>query len=394
MTLRIAQVSATFPPYRGGTGNVCYHNARELARRGHEVHVFTAAVAGASAREEREGMMIHRLRPLVRVGNAPVLPGLIRALGGFDIVHLHYPFFGGELTALAAALHRTPLVITYHQDVLLHGPMGLIAEALRWTTGLLTIRSASRLLFTSLDYGRSSHAGPMLYRRAHRIDELSNGVDCGVFSPCSDRPSLRARYGIARDERVVLLVAGLDRAHFFKGVDVLLDAMAQLPASVKGIIVGDGDMRAGYAARAEQLGLGQRIIFAGRVSDQRLPQYYQLADVTVLPSTTMGEAFGLVLVESLACATPVIATNLPGVRTVVQHEQDGLLVKPGCSADLANALARILADEAARQAMGRRGRAKVDARYGWEQIGARLESIYHQTLAEHESIPAVAESKE
>ena len=69
MSMRIAHVSATFPPYRGGTGNVCLHNALALARRGHEVHVFTAA-GGAPAREERDGVVVRRLRPLLRVGNA------------------------------------------------------------------------------------------------------------------------------------------------------------------------------------------------------------------------------------------------------------------------------------------------------------------------------------
>ena len=73
---RIAHVTATFPPYRGGTGNVCYYNARELVRRGHDVTVFTAAVDGAPERETQDGIHIRRLQPLVRVGNGPVLPQL------------------------------------------------------------------------------------------------------------------------------------------------------------------------------------------------------------------------------------------------------------------------------------------------------------------------------
>ena len=87
--MRIAQVVATFPPYRGGTGNVCYHNARDLARRGHDVHVFTMARDGVSTREVLDGMTVHRLRPLARLGNAAALPRLTRALRGFDLIHLH-----------------------------------------------------------------------------------------------------------------------------------------------------------------------------------------------------------------------------------------------------------------------------------------------------------------
>lgn len=380
--MRIAHITATFPPYRGGTGNVCWQHAALLARRDHEVHVFTAAHADTPAVEYRDGVTVHRLKPLLRVGNAPVLIGLLRALRGFDIVHLHYPFFGGELSTLMASLTHTPLVLTYHQDVLLRGPMVLIERALRATAGRWTLRSAARVLFTSVDYGNASYVRKLLHGRESAIDALPNGVDPRAFFPIRDRRGLRSIHSIAPDDRIVLLVAGLDRAHYFKGVEVLLSALTRLPSSVRAIIVGDGDLRPRYAATAADLGIGDRVAFAGRVPDAHLPDYYRLADLTVLPSTTMGEAFGLVLLESLACETPVIASDLPGVRTVVDAEIDGLLVAPGDPSALADAIGRVLRDEPSRQAMGRAGRAKVTARYDWEDIGAQLEAIYEHVIAE------------
>lgn len=379
MSLRIAHVSATFPPYRGGTGNVCWHNARELARRGHRVSVLTAAVPGAPAHEVREGVTIRRLRPLLRVGNASVLPGLPGALRGFDLVHLHYPFFGGEVAALAALARQTPLVVTYHQDVLLTGALEVLATALRHSFGRLTLCMAARLLFTSEDYGMASHIRPLLRGREARIGALANGVDVTVFQPGSG-DAVRARHAIAPGERFALLVAGLDRAHYFKGVELFLTALAALPADVRAVIVGDGDLRTSYEAAAARLGLAQRVSFVGRVADAELPAYYRAADVTVLPSLTMGEAFGLVLVESLACGTPVVASNLPGVRTVVDHTRDGLLVPPGDAVALAAALAALLADEPRRRAMGAHGRARVVAHYAWPTIGAQLERIYCEVL--------------
>ncbi|HVX29433.1 MAG TPA: glycosyltransferase, partial [Nitrolancea sp.] len=116
--MRIAHVTATFPPYYGGTGNVCYHNARVLAARGHHVEVFTADAPGRI--DDPAGVIVNRLRPIVQVGNAPVLPSLLR-LRQFDLVHLHYPFYtGAEFVSLA----RLPYVITYHQDVELDGVLG------------------------------------------------------------------------------------------------------------------------------------------------------------------------------------------------------------------------------------------------------------------------------
>jgi glycosyltransferase involved in cell wall biosynthesis len=119
-----------------------------------------------------------------------------------------------------------------------------------------------------------------------------------------------------------------------------------------------------------------------------LPRYYRLAATTVLPSTTMGEAFGLVLVESLASGTPVVATDLPGVRTVVEHGSDGLLVAPGNPAALAGAIGRLTRYATMREVMGMRGRAKVEGRYHWALIGRRLETLYAQVLDEGATLPA------
>ena len=390
--MRIAHITATFPPYRGGTGNVCYHNARELARRGHAVCVFTAAAGGAPEREQVAGFVVCRLRPLARLGNAPLLPGLLGALRGFDLLHLHYPFFGGEIAGLAARMYRTPLLITYHQDVLLGGAMALAERALRHTVGRAALRGAERVLFTSEDYGRASFVRPLLQGRAAHLGALPNGVDAERFTPGEPPAALRARYAPQRGDRVVLLVAGLDRAHYFKGVPVLLRALAGLPRRVRAVIVGDGDLRADYEREAARLGLAERVFFAGRVADDDLPSYYRLADVTVLPSTTMGEAFGLVLVESLACATPVVASDLPGVRTVVAHGDDGLLAPVGDPAGLARALAHVLADEPRRQAMGQAGRVKVLARYSWPAIGAQLEALYEEVLRERGRAPKLQEA--
>ena len=380
-------MSATFPPYRAGTGNVCFKNAQELARRGHEVHVFTPALPQAPAWEKIGGFEIHRLQPLARFGNAALLPGLLTSLNAFDLIHLHYPFFGGELTGLVAWLSRTPLIITYHQDVLLSGWMGLAERALRWSIERLMLRRATRLLFTSLDYARASYIQPLLKGRQEHLAELANGVDSQLFSQPTDTSQLRKLLGLKEYERVALLVARLDKAHYFKGVPVFLEALARLSEQpIKGVIVGEGDLRESYEARAVELGIQDKISFVGQVDEADLALYYRLADVTVLASTTMGEAFGLVLLESLASGTPVVATDLPGVCTVVDTPHDGLLVEPGNSTALALAIEKItMADETVRRAMGQHGKSRVAANYDWRVVGNQLEAIYRQVLVQNES---------
>jgi glycosyltransferase involved in cell wall biosynthesis len=381
MGMRIAHVTATFPPYSGGTGNVCFENCRDLVRRGHDVHVFTAAGPGLQAQDEVSGIKVHRLRVLLRSGNAPFIPGLFRSLREFDVIHLHYPFFGGELAAFAATWTRTPLVVTYHQDVLLNGPMRLVERVLRETIGRYTLQSAAKVLFTTEDYGYASHVFPMLRNQLDRVSALPNGVDVERFIPTSSRSEVRARLNLPQDKRIALVVARLDRPHYFKGVNIFLRSMKSVAKDIFGVIVGDGNLRPEYEAQARALNLGDRIRFTGQVSDQELPMYYQAADVTVLPSITMGEAFGLVLVESMACGTPVIASNLPGVREVVTAGQTGLLTTPGNPDELGLALNQILANSDLQRRMGQAGRERVLHDLNWQEIGHRLESIYQSLLA-------------
>jgi glycosyltransferase involved in cell wall biosynthesis len=377
--LRIAHVTATFPPYRGGTGNVCYHNARELTERGHEVHVFTAAMPGAPAGIVHDGITVHRMTPLARIGNAPVLPGLVAALRGFDLVHLHYPFIlGAEQVRLAALLHRMPVVISFHNDLIGNGARALVFDRYQRLSAVLTVRSAAQLCAVSLDHYQSSRLWRALPGACPPATELPNGVDCAHFAP-GDVGEVRARYGIPTDVPLVLFIAALDRAHHFKRLDVLIRALATMP-DLRLLIVGDGDMRTAYEQEVAAAKLTDRTIFVGAVDHQQTPPFFRAADVTVLPSSPP-ESFGLVLIESLACGTPVIASNIPGVRTVVAHGSDGLLVPAGNPGALASTLGWFLArPNEQRRAMGMAGRDKVERNYTWPVIGARLERVYAQIL--------------
>jgi glycosyltransferase involved in cell wall biosynthesis len=165
-------------------------------------------------------------------------------------------------------------------------------------------------------------------------------------------------------------------------LDHLLQALQILPADVWLLIVGDGDLRATYEQQAHQLGIADRTVFAGSIQHEETPPFFHCAHVTVLPSSPP-ESFGLVLIESMACGTPVIATRIPGVRTVVGHGKDGLLIEINSPHALAEAIVKILCNDHLAERMSRNGRLKVEARYNWELIGERLDAVYHQVLEEH-----------
>src|SRR5262245_22856909 len=191
------------------------------------------------------------------MGNAPLLPGLL-GLHGVDLVHLHMPFyFGAELATLAARARRIPLVVTYHQDVILPRRVGrwLANWHDRWV-GAWCLRSAERVCFTTLDYGRASRIRWLFTERPSHVAEIPNGVDLRRFHPSAPGDGVRQEHGLRAETIVLLLVASLDRAHYFKGVGVLLKALAQLGSpDAHLLIVGDGDLRASYQALAAELGL-------------------------------------------------------------------------------------------------------------------------------------------
>ncbi|HUV91324.1 MAG TPA: glycosyltransferase family 4 protein [Anaerolineae bacterium] len=378
--MKIAHVTATFPPYHGGTGVVCYHNALGLARLGHEVTVYTADEALNDYRYPSE-IAVHHLPVLFRLGNAPLLPSLWN-LAGFDVVHLHYPFyFGAEMLFFKSLLGGSPYVVTYHQDVLFDGWLRFPERFHHALLGRQILGRAAKVLATSQDYARASRLGTLARARPGLVDELPNGVDARRFHPGVEGSAVRDHYHLPPEDRTVLFVGALDRAHYFKGIDVLLQALCRISdPGLRLLVVGDGDLRATYQSQALDLGLAARVTFCGQVPDADLPAHYAASDLLVLPSTTMGEAFGVVLLEAMACGKPVIASNLPGVRSVVNDGQDGLLVRPGDAADLAQKLQRLLADAPGRREMGVRGRKKVEERYDWPRIVPRLEEIYAEVL--------------
>jgi glycosyltransferase involved in cell wall biosynthesis len=355
-------------------GTVAYHQARALAEAGVDVTVLTPH--GQTPRARPPGVEVVELTPLFRRGNAACLPQVVTRAGDFDLLHVHYPFFGtAELLAVRRWFGRTRLVLQYQMDV-----VGVYwkARLFEWHRRFILpfiLHAADAIVVTSNDYAASSFLAPRLAALQRQLTVIPAGVDLGSFSPNGDRASARRKVGLA-DAPTVFFLARLDRAHYFKGLHLLIDAVAQLPEAVL-VVGGDGEWRPQYEARA-QASLGGRARFVGDVPDETLPAYYRAADVVALPSVDRTEAFGLVILEALACGTPVVASRLPGVRTLVDEGRTGYLVEPGNVAELAAKLSRCIVESAA---LGPNAQAFVRARYGWPAIARELLDLYRRLLA-------------
>jgi glycosyltransferase involved in cell wall biosynthesis len=146
-------------------------------------------------------------------------------------------------------------------------------------------------------------------------------------------------------------------------------------------VVGDGELRPGFARLAEELGVAELVRFAGYVTEEELPAHYRACDFLVLCSDRL-ESFGLVQVEAMACELPVIVCALPGVVSVSDSGVHGYHVRPGDRADLVDKMrTMVLATPEERSAMGRAGRARVLDRFTWKTSVDQLERALRQAVA-------------
>jgi glycosyltransferase involved in cell wall biosynthesis len=379
--MKIAIISPTFPPYAGGIGNVAAFNAKELIKLGHQVVVFTPFYQ--PVKEEISDVPVVRLKPLFKYGNAAFVPSLCWQLYGFDIIHLHYPFFGGAeviwLCAQRLKRKKAKIILHYHMDTVGQGLLKFIFKFHNQFILPRIVRKVDKIIFTSLDYGQDSNLSKLLAKQPDKFIEVPNGVDSHNFLPTPKDQDLLKKYEIEPDQRIVLFVGGLDKAHYFKGIEYLMQAMNRLKNEKywwKLLIVGEGELKKEYYDLAGQLNMGSKTIFTGYVPNSDLPKYYNLADVVVLPSVDRSEAFGLTLVEGMACAKPVVASNLAGVRSVVTEEVNGFLAKIKDADDLATKINYLLINPEVATQFGLAGRKTVEDKYDWGIIGRQLDELY------------------
>ncbi len=356
--MRIAILVCAYPPLKGGIGNAAARHAHTLVELGHEVEVLCPAHGSRPGTSVLDGVTVHRLRPVVRHGLSAFLPGLARRVRDYDGVLVQYPFFGGaEPAALGARLSKTPYLVYFHMDVIWGGIRGAFLRIHRQIGAPWVLRGARQVLVSSFDYAQHSS---IAHLKLSNLRELPYSVDTNTFTPAPVSIQRRGELGLDPERPVVLFVGTMNEAGAFKGIDRLLPAMAQagLPERAQLVLAGEGTRRAEYTRMAARLLPEGSYRFMGGVSDDDLRDLYRCATVTVLPSVTGEEAFGIVLIESMACGTPVVASALPGVRGVI-GEEAGLAVPPGDVPRLARAIRDVIDDvaESDRLAVAARSRA-------------------------------------
>jgi len=371
-------------------GNVVFETASRLSGRGHTVEVFTPEYKRDGQSDEEKKIMEdredygRRLKAPIAYGNAAYLPELRRELDSFDLVHLHYPFFGsaGLVAQWKKRNPHKPLVVTYHMDTRAKGVKGLFFKLYaEWFMPSILI-AADLLIASSFDYLQSSDARDIYATHKEKWIEIPFGVDTKRFQPREKPIFLFDRYGLDPELPTVIFVGGMDRAHYFKGIPVLLEGLALCKRQnmpLQAVLVGEGDVRQEYELIARTLGLLESVRFVGKVSYDELSLHYAMGDVCVLPSTTVGEAFGMVLLEAMSSGIPVLASDLPGVRKIALEA--GEVCTPGSALDLAEVLSNFFSTSVDKIDASRKARQVVEEKYDWETVIVALEKAYQKLIA-------------
>jgi glycosyltransferase involved in cell wall biosynthesis len=372
--MKILHIACVAPPETGGIGQSANEMVKRLRERGEEATLVAPVMRGKT--DEHHAPWIQRRPAPLRFGNASIMTGVKRLIRNHDVVHLHYPFFGtAEAVAQDCLMMKRPLVMTFHMDATAGGWLGAVFNTYRSVAQPAILRAAKKIFVSSFDYADASSIGGFHQAHPDRVIELPFGVDHDRFSP-----GVKGEFGIPEGARVVGFVGGMDAAHAFKGLPFLLKAIAMLPSDVHALLVGDGPQRLSFERQARDLGIIDRCHFAGRLPQERLPEAYRAMDVFSFASTSKAEAFGLVALEAMACGVPVVASNLPGVRSVVADNVTGLHIPHSDANALAEGLRRILDNPSLREGMSRAARERVISRYDWNRHVDELMKVYQDVI--------------
>lgn len=374
---KIAHIVCTFPPYRGGMGKVALENAREAVKYGYDVTVFTPKykyLQNLKSIEVIDDIKVIRLTPFLEIGNAAILPSLFFRLRKYDIYHLHYPFYGSLFFISMARIiwPKKKLILHYHMDNYADGFKDIIFRYYRYFVLPKLLKSTDKLIVHSEDYALNCHSSWWLRRATNMMVEIPNGADTNFYKP---KDSNKNKYDLKIKK--LLFVGALDKAHYFKGLNILLKALKDCQQQNWQLnIIGNGDMVDYYKKMVYKYRLEEKVVFNTDCDDNELLDYYRNSYLTILPSTTKGEAFGIVLIESMACATAVIATNLPGVRSVVVEGKTGELAIPGDAESLKSKLDYLLSQKTLVKEYADYGYKRTIKKYSWEAIGKELDKLY------------------
>ncbi len=391
--MNILMGAIRYPPAPGGAETHVHEVSKELVSRGHQVQVVTSDLYKETpfTRLDEDFPLVDGI-PVKRFCSwSPgseyhyvLFPGVIRTMleAPADLLHVHsYGYFHVNVGAFVKKIRRFPFVITPH----FHPAWSMWGgEKRKKVRGFYDKHIANRVLEAAdIIIGVSHHEMEQMQASLdfdpRKIRYIPNGIDFSRFEKIPDGKAFREHYGIPEGSKVLLYTG---RLAVNKGLHILMRSfkkiIAEHPDTVLCLVGDDQGMGDKLRTMARDLDLEDKVIFTGHIGERLFRDSYGAADVFVLPSEY--EAFGIVLLEALACEVPCVGTRVGGVPEVIDEGTDGLIVEYEDVDGLTEALSSLLADPERRRKMGKAGRERVREKFTWKSVVDQIEGVYRELL--------------
>ncbi len=401
---RVLMLAWEYPPrIIGGLARVVWALSHELAELGLDVHVITADHPATPEFELDGKVKVHRVK--TQTDNSPDFLTWVSKLNfgflqyaiplfneqKFDVIHAHDWMVTDAAWVLKTAFD-TPLVTTIHATE--QGRMGGIHTSLQRYVHQMEWRltyESYRVIVNShhmVDELRGSFDLPM-----DKMDVIPNGVTPENFRidfPENEKRAFRQSFA-GESQKIVLYVGRLVNE---KGVQVLIDAapkvIHQYPET-QFLIVGTGYFMETLKAQAAYSGITQNVRFLGYVADSDLLKLYQISDAVAIPS--LYEPFGIVALEGMAAGTPVVVSDVGGLRDFVEHGQNGITTYAGNSDSLAWGILQVLRDPGLAHHLIHTATKAVEEVYNWKMITKKTQETYEKVFADSKQDALLAAKK-
>ena len=380
--MKIAHFVSNFPKSEKsevyGKSLAAYNICLSLARKRHDVYVFTISENKKDCVEDYKGIKVYRYGSLFGYHSERFsFKILYKPLDfDFDVVHIHS---GISMTVVGGFRYvmkkRKPLVITWHGDSVREPKYcrytGLIPNIAAYFYKYLAdkiLSYADVIISVSKSFINESK---FLHKYIDKIVFIPNGIDLEEFNIPYSKEECRDMLKLDREKNIILFVGSL---HPLKGPHILLKAIPKIIKENRDtlfVFVGGGDIDR-YKELSEELGIRKYVKFTGYVNENK-PFYYKASDIFVLSSFL--ECLPLVILEAMACGVPVVASDIGGIPDIVENGKNGLLIPSGNSDALADAIIYLLENEDIIKKMGWNGREKA-GEYSWSRIAEETEKVY------------------
>jgi glycosyltransferase involved in cell wall biosynthesis len=323
-------------PYVSGVSEYARTLCEELAKTGFEVTVLTANHNKLLPEEIVNGVRVIRAPIIAKISKGTVSPQFVRLAYKLskkaDVVNAHLPML--ESGIISSLIDKNKLIVTYQCDICLPAnAFNALIVSVMDKSNYVCLKNAKRIMTTSIDYAGHSR---VVAHFLEKVVEAGAPIKNYHKAPVAAYP--RKRIGFC------------GRIVEEKGIDILLEAYRELLSKRKDISL----IIAGNYSSVAGGGIFQKlkryiddykissVEFAGEIKEDDMERFYSSLDVFVLPSVNSMEAFGLVQIEAMRCGTPVVASDLPGVRTIIQKTGMGLVCRKKDSRHLADCIEQLL----------------------------------------------------